>query len=100
MPVQFVYLTGPKRDIFRNVRFAGNGDSNGRYSDQWSIIRMQQMTGEDGYPSFKARVDFDATQVGWWFRWGVMLDSPAGSNQWGIVTGIAAVGPCKKSAIT
>jgi len=46
IPVQFVYLTGLKRGIFRN----------GRYSDQWLIVPMRQMTGDDGCPSFKARV--------------------------------------------
>jgi 1,4-alpha-glucan branching enzyme len=88
IPVQFVYLTGLKQEIFRNVRLAGNWDSDGRYSNQWSIVPMQQTIGEDECPSFKTSVNFDATQVGWRFRWGVMLDGPAGSNQSGIVTEI------------
>jgi len=48
IPVQFTYLTGLRRDIFRNARLMGSWDQNGRYSNQWSSLQMQQATGEDG----------------------------------------------------
>ena len=86
--VQFTYLTGLKRDIFRNARLTGTWDENGRYSNQWISIPMLQITGEDGCPCFSATVEFDSSQVGWQFRWGVILDSPAGNNLWGISTEI------------
>lgn len=87
-PIQFTYLTGLRRNIFRNVRLTGSWDENGRYSDQWATIPMQQATSEDGCPCFTATVELDDSQVGWLFRWSVILDSPAGENLGGIVTEI------------
>ena len=88
IPVQFTYLTGLRRDIFRNVRLTGSWDENGRYSDQWISIPMQQTTGEDGCPCFTATVQLDDSQIGWQFRWSVILDGPAGNDLWGIPTEI------------
>jgi 1,4-alpha-glucan branching enzyme len=88
IPVQFTYFTGFKKAIFNNLRLTGSWDENGHYSPQWSSIPMQQIMGEDGCPSFQATVELDDSQIGWLFRWGVMLDSPAGNNLWGIPTEI------------
>lgn len=87
-PIQFTYLTGLRRNIFRNVRLTGSWDENGRYSNQWPIIPMQQTTSEDGCPCFTATVQLDDSQIGWLFRWSVILDSPAGENLGGIATEI------------
>ena len=87
--VEFVYLTGLKREIFRNARLTGSWDGDGRYSDHWSTIPMESITGEDGCPAFRAQVDFDASQAGWTFRWGVILDGPGGSDHWGIPTEVS-----------
>ncbi|HLP87496.1 MAG TPA: alpha-amylase family glycosyl hydrolase [Nostocaceae cyanobacterium] len=88
IPVQFTYFTGIKRAIFSNLRLIGSWDEKGRYSQQWQSLDMQPMTGEDGCPCFTATVEFDDSQIGWLFRWGVMLDCPAGNNLWGIPTEI------------
>jgi 1,4-alpha-glucan branching enzyme len=86
--VQFVYLTGLKRDIFQNVRLKGSWDGDGRYSDDWSTTPMEPIVGEDGCPAFRATVEFDPAQVDWNFHWGVIVDAPSGKDQWGITTEI------------
>src|SRR5271157_5487203 len=86
IPVEFVYLTGLKRDIFHNVRLTGSWDSDGRFSDRWSVVPMESITGEDGCPAFCAQIELDASQAGWTFRWGVIVDGPGGRNEWGIPT--------------
>ena len=86
--VQFTYLTGLKKDLFRNMRLTGSWDENGRYSDQWTSIPMQQAIAEDGCPCFNATVELDNSQIGWQFHWGVVLDGLAGSDLWGIPTEI------------
>lgn len=88
IPVQFTYITGLSRNIFRNVRLTGSWDANNRYSNQWSSIPMQQITGADGCPCFTATVQLDDSQIGWLFRWGVILDNETDTNLWGIVTEI------------
>jgi len=86
IPVKFAYYTGLKRGIFRNPRLVGSWNSGGLYSDQWSTVPMQSVTGEDGCPAFVVTVNFDAAQVGYDFHWGVVLDGPEGRDQWGIMT--------------
>ena len=86
VPVQFRFLTGLKRHIFRNARVRGSWDSAGRLSDQWSESGMNEELAEDGCPSFTATIHFDATETGKQFRWGVVLDGPGGANQWGVPT--------------
>jgi 1,4-alpha-glucan branching enzyme len=86
--VQFTYFTGLSRTLINNTRLTGSWDSNGRYSDRWMTLPMQQTTGEDGCPCFTATVNFDDTQIGQLFRWGVFLDTPTGTNLWGITTEI------------
>ncbi len=88
IPVRFTYLTGFKREIFTNIRLTGSWDLNGLYSNQWSTLPMQQTTAEDGCPCFTATVELDDAQIGDLFRWGVILDGPAGVNLWGITTEI------------
>src|SRR5208337_484496 len=87
--VEFVYLTGLKREIFSDVRLTGSWNSEGRFSDRWSVVPMEQITGEDGCPAFRAQVELDASQAGWTFRWGVILDGPGGHDQWGIPTEVS-----------
>lgn len=43
---------------------------------------------EDGCPCFTANVDFEDSEVGKRFHWGVRLDGPSGPNVWGIPTEI------------
>jgi 1,4-alpha-glucan branching enzyme len=84
--VQFTYFTGLRRSFVNNVRLTGTWDNNGRYSDQWTTLPMQQTTGEDGCPCFTATVNLDDSQIGQQFRWGVILDAAIGNNLWGIMT--------------
>jgi 1,4-alpha-glucan branching enzyme len=84
--VQFTYFTGLRRSFVNNVRLTGTWNNNGRYSDQWTSLPMQQTTGEDGCPCFTATVNLADSQIGQQFRWGVILDAAAGNNLWGIMT--------------
>ncbi|MFO0956392.1 MAG: alpha-amylase family glycosyl hydrolase [Isosphaeraceae bacterium] len=84
--VQFFYLPGLKREVFSNVRLRGSWDGSGRYSDDWSTLSMVGFIGPDGCPGYRASARFDPAQVGWTFRWGVILDGPSGKDQWGIAT--------------
>ena len=40
--LEFQFITGLKRAIFRNARLRGSWDSNGLYSDSWTEIPMQE----------------------------------------------------------
>ena len=60
--VQFTYLTGLKREIVYNPRLTGSWDANGRYSNQWSSVPMQQTIADDGCPCFTATVRLDDAQ--------------------------------------
>ncbi len=84
--VRFTYMTGLKRSIFRNARLQGSWDAQGHATDIWTESPMQAIVGDDGCPAFTATVQFDDAEVGKLFRWGVLLDSPAGANVWGITT--------------
>jgi 1,4-alpha-glucan branching enzyme len=85
IPVRFQYATGLKRSIFSNVRLTGSWDEQGRFSNTWLTVPMNAIIGDDGCHSFEAVVQFDASQVNGTFQWGVVLDGPAGSDQWGIM---------------
>ena len=84
--VQFIYLTGLKRKIFRNARLWGSWDSQGSYSQAGTEIPMTDLLAEDGCPGFTATVQLDASQVGRSFNWGVKFDTPAAPNVWAIPT--------------
>ncbi len=84
--VEFQFITGLKRAIFRNARLVGSWDSNGRYSDLWTQCPMREVVGTDDCPSFAALVSLDTADQGKTFKWGVVLDGPQGANFWGIPT--------------
>ena len=84
--VQFRYLTGLKRDMFRHAWLVGSWDSSGRLAPVWSETPMTPSRAEDGCPCFTATVHLDDSDVGKRFRWGVRLDGPSGPNVWGIPT--------------
>jgi 1,4-alpha-glucan branching enzyme len=86
LALHFRYVTGLKRNIFRNARLVGSWGSTGRYSETWSETPMTPGTAEDGCPCFTATVELDDSEVGKRFRWGVRLDGPPGSHIWGIPT--------------
>ena len=89
--VEFQFITGLKRAIFRNPRLRGSWDRNGRYSDDWTESPMQEEVGEDGCPIFKASISLDLADQDRTFKWGVVLDGPQGSNFWGIPTEVQDV---------
>jgi 1,4-alpha-glucan branching enzyme len=84
--VEFQFITGLKRRMFRNVRLLGSWDANGRCSDRWTESPMAEVTGEDGCPVFSASVALDLADRDKTLKWGVLLDGPQGSNLWGIAT--------------
>jgi 1,4-alpha-glucan branching enzyme len=84
--IEFQFITGLKRPIFRNARLRGSWDVVGRYSDTWTDSSMIETLGEDGCPMFTATVQLDLQDVNRTFKWGVMLDGPQGANFWGIPT--------------
>ncbi|MDD5319372.1 MAG: alpha-amylase family glycosyl hydrolase [Methylococcales bacterium] len=84
--VDFQFITGLKRTIFRNARLRGSWDDSGRYSDNWTEAPMQEEMGTDGCPVFITSVELDLADQGKMFQWGVVLDGPQGANFWGIPT--------------
>ena len=84
--VQFRYLTGLKRRIFRNARLVGNWDPQGRQSLAGSDTPMTEIIAEDGCPAFTVTVHFDASEVGKPFEWSVRLDTPVASDVRGVAT--------------
>jgi 1,4-alpha-glucan branching enzyme len=84
--VEFQFITGLKRQIFRNARLSGSWDANGTYSTTWTEWPMQQGVGIDGCPCFTAIVPLNSGNPGQLFTWGVILDGPQGANFWGIPT--------------
>jgi 1,4-alpha-glucan branching enzyme len=84
--VQFQFITGVRRRIFRNARLRGSWDGEGRHSDAWTERPMLEVTGDDGCPAFTAAVSLDAADAGKEFRWGVVLQGPQGGSFWGIPT--------------
>ncbi|MBI5570403.1 MAG: alpha amylase C-terminal domain-containing protein [Desulfomonile tiedjei] len=89
--VEFQFITGLKRAIFRNARLVGSWDGDGRYSDDWTEVPMQEGIGPDGCPIFKASVSLDLADQGRTFKWGVILDGPQAAHSWGIPTEVRDV---------
>lgn len=81
--VEFEFITGLKRPMFRNVRLLGSWNASGKHSDVWTESPIQETTGVDGSPVFRGSVTLDAN-AGESFQWGVILDGPQGANLWGI----------------
>src|SRR5688572_30188427 len=99
MPMQrvdFQFITGVKRAIFRNARLRGSWDGNGRYSDNWTESEMQEDTGQDGCPIFTTSALLDLAAQDKTFKWGVILDGPQGSNFWGISTEVQNVNSAER----
>src|SRR3989304_8347880 len=81
--VEFQFITGLKRAIFRNPRLGGSWDGNGRYSDDWTESPMQGEVGEDGCPIFKASISLDLADQDRTFKWGVGPQRAAGRGALG-----------------
>jgi 1,4-alpha-glucan branching enzyme len=94
--MEFHFITGLKRAIFRNARLRGSWDDKGRYSDNWTEIPMQEELGIDGCPSFVASVTLDLADQDKLFKWGVVFDGPQGANFWGIPTEIQDINSAER----
>jgi 1,4-alpha-glucan branching enzyme len=85
VPVRFLFKTGVKRRLFRNVRLCGDWSS-GPAAPPWAPTPMKDVVAEDNGPAFEATVPFPTEAVGRTFRWGVRADGPGGADQWLIMT--------------
>ncbi|MEO6421719.1 MAG: alpha-amylase family glycosyl hydrolase, partial [Candidatus Nitrotoga sp.] len=91
LTVEFQFITGLQRAIFRNARLRGSWDGSGRYSDDWTESLMQEEIGVDGCPIFTALISLQPADQDNIFKWGVILDGPQGANFWGIPTEVQDV---------
>jgi 1,4-alpha-glucan branching enzyme len=90
--VEFVYHTGVRQTLFRNVRLCGSWDTNATWSDAWTTIQMNERLGDDGCPTFHAAVRFPESQIGVEFAWGMIADGPGGRDLWAIPTEVSNAG--------
>jgi 1,4-alpha-glucan branching enzyme len=84
--VTFIFLTGINKNVFTNVQLKGSWNVNGLYSDEWTALPMDKITGTDGCPAFSATVKLDVSEAGKTFNWGVQGDAPGGPGLWLINT--------------
>lgn len=80
--VTFIYHTGLSKKIFSSARLTGSWDSCGRLSEQWATVPMEEIRDESGGQAFRARVEFPEDSIGTTYRWGVLVDGPAGRDVW------------------
>lgn len=96
--VRFVYQTGLKRSIFSNVRLVGGWNVSGQASPwDWSEVAMTEFTADDGCPAFTATVELETGDDGATFDWGVRLNGPRGTDQWGILTEANAIDSSRRA---
>ncbi len=87
--VEFVYYSGVFGDAFPGISatLEGSWDERGIYSDDWSVVDMEKAPSPDGGDCFRAAVEFEESQSGVTFRWGVRFhDRDAGDSYWAIPT--------------
>lgn len=84
--MKFVYDTGIRRKLFRNVRLVGSWNSAGCSSDEWTEVPMREVESLDHAVVFEADVPLAASEVGKEFHWSVLHDGPLGLDREGIVT--------------
>lgn len=84
--MKFIYDTGIRRRLFRNVRLRGSWDERGKHSDNWSEHPMREVRNADGALAYEAEIALDASQQGETFRWSVLIDSGLGRDREGITT--------------
>ncbi len=89
IPVHFEYLTGLRRPLLVGARLSGNWNAQGMAADQWSSVPMQAFTADDGCPAFRATVQFDDSQIGRAFQWGVSVSTRDNPDVWGIPTEVS-----------
>jgi len=83
---RFTYYTGIAQKLFDNPVLSGSWSPDGRYSDEWSDVAMQEIDGPDGCPAFMTTARLESDDPQRIFYWGVRLDGPAGKRLWAIAT--------------
>lgn len=76
--MRFLFVTGLRREVFRNVRLTGSWDAKGRSVDdpeQWSVVPMTAIPWEDGGYTYQAEVALAPDQAEQTFRWSVLVDA-------------------------
>jgi 1,4-alpha-glucan branching enzyme len=84
--VNFTFHSGVKRQLFSNVRLSGSWNAAGQFSSYWSQQAMTASKDETGCDAFNVSVNFDASQTGITFQWGVLADLAGAPNTWVVVT--------------
>jgi 1,4-alpha-glucan branching enzyme len=84
--LKFIYDTGIRRRLFRNVRVRGSWDDKGKHSDSWSEHLTREVRGADGALTYEVEVALDPSQKGETFHWSVLVDSNLGRDRGGITT--------------
>jgi 1,4-alpha-glucan branching enzyme len=84
--VNFIFHSGVKRHLFRNVRLSGSWNATGQFSNQWTETPMAASQDETGCDAFSASVSFDDGQTGTALRWGVVADMVGAPNVWVVIT--------------
>jgi 1,4-alpha-glucan branching enzyme len=75
--VRFLFVTGLRREVFRNVRLTGSWDDKGRLVDdpaRWSVVPMNPIAWEHGGIAYQARVALAPDQAERRFAWSVLVD--------------------------
>jgi 1,4-alpha-glucan branching enzyme len=89
--VKFVFITGLRREVFRNVRLTGSWDAAGRFvddADKWSVTPMETIPWEDGGFAYQAEVPLATDQAERTFRWSVLVDGADVRDARAVVTEI------------
>jgi 1,4-alpha-glucan branching enzyme len=73
--VRFLFVTGLRREVFRNVRLTGSWDERGRHAAEWSVTGMTPMRWHDGTLAYEAHLPLAPEDAERTFRWSVLVDS-------------------------
>ena len=89
LPIIFEYYTGLQRTFLVNAHLTGSWNPEGRLASQWSSVSMQAFIADEGCPAFRATVQFDDSEVGQTFHWGVTVLTADHADLCGIATEVA-----------
>ena len=87
--IPFTFHSGVRQHVFRDVRLSGSWGANGLFTSQWTETPMAPGQDGTGCDAFTASVNFDGSQIGTEFRWGVLADLPGAPNSWVVVTEVS-----------
>jgi 1,4-alpha-glucan branching enzyme len=87
--VRFLFITGLRREVFRNVRLVGSWDGHGRLVEDrsgWSVTPMATIPWEDCGFAYEAHVQLAPDQAEQTFRWSVLVDASDARDVLAVVT--------------